>query len=486
MFSRRTEPRSIASQLVLLFTLAAALLLSCGLGVLYAIIVQHAFEEDNAFLADKILALRADLSKPDWQSAMNEKLKALRAGERTTYWVRILDSQNRVLAETPEMNVLLPGTLFPGARNPDLNVRKPKDYRTGGKLFSLTATIEKKGGQPYTIQVAQDRTEDVEFMKEFGALLGVVLVVGILASAIIAINVTRRGLRPLAEMTQSVNRIGPTRLNERVAPAGWPRELQPLAIAFDEMLTRLEDSFTRLSEFSADLAHELRTPVANLLGEAEVALTRARTTDEYREVIESSVGECARLSGIIDTLLFLARAEAAEQNIERTVFDGKAAIEKIAVFYETIADEQHVAISCEGEGRICADPTLFGRAVSNLVENALRFTPAAGKIRISILERAGSAEVSVGDTGCGIAPEHIARVFDRFYRIDSSRSSQGSGLGLALVKSIVDIHGGSALLTSEVNHGTIVTLTFPDKDGVKPLSRSSSIRRNRRKNGAGS
>src|SRR4029077_5035774 len=119
-------------------------------------------------------------------------------------------------------------------------------------------------------------------------------------------------------------RVEPTHLQERVPPSEWPRELQPVAVAFDDMMDRLEDSFTRLSQFSADLAHELRTPIANIRGEAEVALTRPRTSDEYREVIESTVGECERLSGIIDNLLFLARAEAPDQHIQRTLFDGHA------------------------------------------------------------------------------------------------------------------------------------------------------------------
>jgi two-component system heavy metal sensor histidine kinase CusS len=180
------------------------------------------------------------------------------------------------------------------------------------------------------VQLAQDRSVDNEFTKEFGLVFLAVLLCGVVASAVVAITVTKRALRPLAEITQSVGRIGPTHLNERVAPTGWPRELQPLAVAFDEMLDRLENSFTRLSQFSADLAHELRTPVANLRGEAEVALTRPRTPDEYREVIESSVAECERLSGIIDSLLFLARAESAREPVELTTFDARAAVEKIA------------------------------------------------------------------------------------------------------------------------------------------------------------
>jgi two-component system heavy metal sensor histidine kinase CusS len=262
-------------------------------------------------------------------------------------------------------------------------------------------------------------------------------------------------------MAQSLERIGPAHLNERVESGRWPRELQPLAIAFDEMLDRLEDSFTRLSQFSADLAHELRTPIANIMGEAQVALTRQRPPEEYREVIESTIAECERLSGIVDNLLFVARADAAREPIERKLFDARAAIEKIAAFYHTIAEDRHVKVDCIGSGEIYADPVLFERAVSNLVDNALRFTSDGGEIKIAIEVRHAHTEVDVIDNGSGIAPEHLPRVFDRFYRADSSRSSDGAGLGLALVKSIVDLHGGSARIESEVNRGTTVALTFP-------------------------
>ena len=461
MFSRRTEPRSIASQLVVLFTLAAALLLCCGLGAFYAILVRHASEEDNLFLKDKLLALHADLSTANWTKALNEELTILRPGEHSAYWIRVIDSEGHTVAATPGMDASLPSDVFPTDSNLTSAALKPKNYRTGRKLFSLASIGGQAGSETYTIQVAQDRSADEQFRKKFGLLLIAAVALGIVASALLGITVTRTGLRPLAEITRSVNRIGPRHLHERVARESWPRELQPLASAFDEMLHRLEDSFARLSQFSADLAHELRTPVANMLGEAQVSLTRGRTADEYREVIESSVGECERLSGIIDNLLFLARAEAADGHIQRTLFDGKAAVAKIATLYETIAEEQQITITCAGAGDIYADPMLFDRAVSNLVENALRHTPPGGMILISITAGAAQSEISVNDTGCGIAPEHLPRVFDRFYRADSSRSSQGAGLGLALVKSITDLHGGTATVQSEVGRGTIVTLTFP-------------------------
>jgi two-component system, OmpR family, heavy metal sensor histidine kinase CusS len=465
MRSKRAEPRSITSQLVFLFTPAAALLLFCGLAVFYWIVVQHAFEEDNRALSDKLIALRAEITKTGGPEALADQLKTLRVGEHTGYWVRLIDSTGHTLAETPAMGGLLPSSAFPTAQTASF-VRNPKNHRTGGKLFSLIATLQQASGQPFTIQVAQDRSADEQFTKEFATLLAIVMALGILASAAIAVTVTKRGLRPLTEMARSLKSIGPTHLNERVAPAGWPHELRPLAVAFDEMLDRLEDSFRRLSQFSADLAHELRTPIANILGESQVALTRTRTPDEYREVIESSVGECERLSGIIDNLLFLARAEAADGLIQRTSFDGKAAVAKIVAFYETIAEEQQITINCAGQGDVYADPMLFGRAVSNLVENALHHTSAGGTILISIAADAERSEISVKDTGCGIAAQHISRVFDRFYRADSSRSSQGAGLGLALVKSITHLHGGSATVNSEVSRGTIVTITFPNKPGL--------------------
>ena len=462
MFSKRTEPASIASQLVLLFTLAAAFLLSCGLGVFYWLVVQHAFEEDNAVLADKISVLSADL-KAGGPKATDEELKSVRTGEHPVYSVRVVDSAGRTVTETLGMNRLLPPSIFPSPRISTSSTRNPKNYRVGGRLFSLLTTIEEANGQPYTIQVAQDRSTDDRFTKEFGALVAVVLAFGILASTLIAITVTKRGLRPLGEMTRSLGRIGPTHLNERVAPAGWPRELQPLAVAFDAMLKRLDDSFTRLSQFSADLAHELRTPITNILGEAQVALTRDRTPAEYRETIESTIGECERLSGIVDNLLFVARVDAAREPIAPTRFDARAAVEKIASFYQMIADDHHVTIRCSGEGQIYADSALFERAVGNLVDNALHFTPEQGSIQIVLAEHAANFEVAVSDNGCGIAPEHLPRVFDRFYRVKSSRGSDGAGLGLALVKSIVDLHGGSARIQSEVGRGTTVTLIFPNK-----------------------
>jgi two-component system heavy metal sensor histidine kinase CusS len=456
----RNEPRSIAFQLILLFTLAAALLLACGLGVFYSIVVRHAFAEDDAVLADKVSAVSAAL-RENGPSALAAELTARHAGEHTAYWIRLLDSQGRTYAQTPGMDRLIPPEIFPPPKRSASIVGGLKHYRTGSKLFSLVALNEESGSQPYTLQVAQDRSSDEQVERNFALLFLVVLAVGALASALIAIIIARRGLVPLGQMAQSLGRIGPDQLKEPIGSAGWPRELQPLAIAFDQMLKRLDDSFTRLSQFSADLAHELRTPIANMLGEAQVALTRDRTAAEYRETIESSVAECERLSKIVDNLLFVARVDAAREPLVRKWFDARAAVEKIAAFYQTVADDHHVTISCSGDGQIYADPDLFERAVGNLLDNALRFAAENGSIRVGLSKHNSDFEVTVSDNGCGIAAEHLPRVFDRFYRAESSRGSDGAGLGLALVKSIAELHGGSATIQSEVGRGTTVTLSFP-------------------------
>lgn len=461
MFSKRIEPRSISSQLIVLFTLAAVILLSCGLGVFYWLVVRHAFEEDNAVLTDKALALGTDLRSADGPRLIDAEVNARRAGEHGAYWIRLINQHGQTLTETPGMNTLLPPNIFASAERSTSRFRAALHYRAGSKLFSLLSFAQESAGQLYTIQIAQDRSADERFMKKFGALLVLVLACSVIASVLIAVTVARSGLRPLTQMTAALERITPTHLNERIQPSQWPRELQPLAKAFDEMLNRLEESFTRLSQFSGDLAHELRTPIANIFGAAQVALTRDRTSPEYREVLETTAAECERLTTIVNNLLFLARADAAREQIQRTRFDARAAVGKIVTFYRTIGEDRHIAINSSGGAEIRGDPVLFSRAVSNLVENALRFTPDGGSIDIIITMNSGGTEICVRDTGCGIESEHLPRVFDRFYRGDASRSSHGAGLGLALVKSIVDLHGGSARIESEPDRGTTVVLTFP-------------------------
>jgi two-component system heavy metal sensor histidine kinase CusS len=229
------------------------------------------------------------------------------------------------------------------------------------------------------------------------------------------------------------------------------------------MLVRLEESFERLSRFSADLAHELRNPIQSLCGEAEVALTRTRTVAEYQEVIELSIDKYQHLARMIDSLLFLARAENAETRLNRVRFEVGSEIDTILDFYDAAAREQDITLRREGDAVLCADPMLFRRGISNLVSNGLQHTTSGGQIRVLVVtQNDGAVEIQVRDTGCGISPEHLPRIFNRFYRADPARSSDhgGAGLGLAIVKSIMDLHGGSVGAESAPGKGTTVTLKF--------------------------
>ena len=271
-------------------------------------------------------------------------------------------------------------------------------------------------------------------------------------------------LRPLARITKVTQRISANRLNERVTAGRWPAELSALAGEFDAMLDRLEDAFTRLTQFSADLAHALRNPINNLRGEAEVALARARSPEEYQQILASSLEEYERLSRLIDGLLFIARAEDSRTAIERTRFESRRELDAVREFYEALAAEHDVAVTCEGEAGLTGDPALFRRAVSNLLANALKHTPAKGCVTLSACGLAGGAvEIKVRDTGDGIAAAHLPKAFDRFFQVDPSRdqTSRGVGLGLAIVQSIMRLHGGAASIESTVGRGTTVTLAFP-------------------------
>ena len=266
-------------------------------------------------------------------------------------------------------------------------------------------------------------------------------------------------------------RITSTNLRERIRAEGYPSELACLAETFNAMLVRLEESFEQISRFTADIAHDLRTPVNNIRGEAEVALARARTVEEYRDVLESSLEEAIRLSDLIGDLLFLARAESPLTDLRRQPVNVGELLSAVREYYETTASNCGISlIATAGEEAMTAplDRPLMLRAVSNLVSNAIAHTSRGGSVTLEAFAADAQIAIQVSDTGAGIPTEALPRVFDRFFRVDPSRSrnsggavSGGTGLGLAIVQSIMTLHGGSAAITSQLGRGTRVTLRVP-------------------------
>ncbi len=467
---------SITRRLTCLYTVSAFGLLVLATAFLYRELAGNLARENALFLANRIHALGTIL-RDSTPEDMEEELKEEEATLQPGCYERVLDETGITRVETSGMGDVIAAPLFPTPAGFSQTPTAGKEWKSpdGRSYLLMTAWTElgPSGGDRRLLQVALNVSQDDALIADYRRKIAMTLLFGILISAGMGVIVTRKGLHPLQEITKATGRITATQLHERIGTERWPKELTALAAAFDGMLNRLEDSFGRLSQFSADLAHELRTPINNLMGEAEVALTGTKTPEEYRSILESSLEEYAKLSRMIDNVLFLARAESPEARIERSVFDVRREIEAVREFHDAVAEEQGVEVSCHGEASLNADPALFRRAISNLLSNALQHTPQGGKVTLSVKQSDDrSVEVNVADTGVGISPEHLPRIFDRFYTVDRARSqnAHGTGLGLAILKSIVDLHGGVVTVRSEPAKGTAVTLRFP------PQSPTSSPR----------
>lgn len=457
---------TMSAQLVCLFTVTAAVLMFSAITFIYWSVAKHSDKDDETSMRDRMIVMRSDLAEEFPNSSFLQKeVDSFHDSVRPpTNFIRVLDAHGAVLAETPGMSGALPPGLFtPSAELPQEQPRAV-NYQTpsGGSYFLMAAWMGPANGkgERWLIQLAMDRMDEQAFRSHFRGVLFVVLLCCIGATAVLSRVIVRRGLASLDEVVTTMTRVKASRLHERINVLGWPGELIGLAAAFDEMLSRLEESFSRLSRFSADLAHELRTPLFNMRGETEVALTKSRTPEEYRDVLESNLEEISRISQMIDSLLFLARAENPAARINQRPFDGRLEIETIIEFHDAAAAEANVKVTAHGDAQIVADPILFRRAVSNLLSNALQHTAPGGKITLALRNDPDRVRIQVADTGAGISPEHLPLLFDRFYRVDKSRHSSGAGLGLAIVKSIMQMHGGSVDIVSKFGEGTTVTLSF--------------------------
>lgn len=461
---------SITRRLAWIYAVSASIMLIFASGFLYWVLITTLEKEDEHFLKSRVRILEKILQdQPEGKEALEREIAEENTGFSGQYrtYSRILSGSGQIIYEAQGMNQEIPSVVFP---DPDEQGGKVKRWRSAtNRTYLLIATWSGADVSPQSrrgIQVALDETGEEVLVSRYERYLICVLLIGILVSAIIGIVTAQRGMRPLADIARAAERITASHLHERIDATRWPRELVLLALAFDGMLDRLEDSFKRLSQFSADLAHELRTPINNLRGEAEVALSRAREAEEYREILASSLEEYGRLSRMTDSLLFLAKADAEEAGVISIPLDARAEIEKVIAFYEAVAAEQNVRMVCEGDGIVNADPILFQRAISNLLSNALRYTPGGGEITFSIRPvNDEGTEVVCRDTGSGMAQEHLPKIFDRFYRINRSRTMQaeGAGLGLAIVESIIGLHSGDIAAQSIVGEGTTISLFFPAK-----------------------
>ncbi len=479
-------PQSLAAKLAILYSITTFSVLLIASGLLYWSLLDHLYKEHRNLLSAKVIELRTYLKT---SATIDETLRelvdvkhhhshmhhssAIHPAIPHHVYVSILDKHGDLLMKSAAMPPLPTPLKFPVINQQDQSmvtiVTAKSDSRQLFLLGSAWATTQ-SSNQPLLLQVMLELSPDEALISEYQQTLFGVLLFGALASGLAGFWVTRRGLRPLRKITAAIQNINAHQLNERVDSNQWPQEIALLAKAFDQMLGRLDHSFAQLSQFSADLAHELRTPVNNLMGASDVALSRNRNTEEYVSILQSNMEEYARIARMIDELLFLARAEDSKTKINRTNLKLENEFKVIAEFYECLASEQQVKIECNAnQTQLYADPDLLRRVLSNLLSNALRYTKPAGTIKLtasysSLPENSPQTVIiTIADTGTGIDAERLPHIFDRFFRADKSRNrdGQGSGLGLAIVKSIMELHGGKISISSQLQQGTTVELHFP-------------------------
>ena len=466
--------RTLAFRLTASYALAGLCLVTFAIASLYFVLVRELDKSTDLFLADKIHVLQTMLrDRPEDEDGLREEVVLESAARQyEQFYIRLLDAHNNQLMITPGMANQLDLNLLSGQTRgrPNHTVRmKGKDGRAF-RVTIATAQVGSRLNQTDSLQIAVDVSQKERLLARYRFWFWAILSVTGIIFPLVGYQIARHGIRPVEEIATTARHISSTNLHERILPEGYPFELANLAGTFNQMLDRLEESFERISRFSTDIAHDLRTPVNNIRGEAEVALSRERASNEYREVIESVLEEAVRLSDLIGDLLFLARAESPLLNLRRERVDVGELLRGVKDYYEASAANREVSLTTDvGGKRIIAelDRTLLQRALGNLVSNALAHTPPGGAIVMATYADFSAIRIEVSDTGFGIPPEALPRVFDRFFRVDSSRSpdSGGTGLGLAIVKTIAQLHGGSVEIASELGQGARVTLQMPDSNG---------------------
>ncbi len=407
---------------------------------------------------------------PDSAEELNEEvLRDENTPDGIRLWMRVRDLQGNTLVESPGMSGL---GLGPGVFPPPGEAARPwvrgrgLDLPSGMpvRTFASLATLG-SGQEPARIlEIAIDCTSTRRILARFRERLALATSGGFLVLLFVGYAIARRGLEPVRSIAVDVHRIGSTNLYERINISGLPPELWMLATTFNELLGRLDASFLRLAQFSADIAHELRTPLSRMRLAAEFALNKRDDSHGDRAALEDCLEEAVKLSRLIDGLLFLARAEGPQSFRRDDVVDVRALLATVADYYRAPAEDAQILLVVEsGSHMLRVDRQLVLQAIGNLVQNALSYTPAGGRIHLSAVPGEDAVAIEVRDDGCGIPESHLGQIFDAFHRVDRARStaSGGTGLGLAIVKKIARLHGGDVQVKSAAGAGTTVTMTLP-------------------------
>lgn len=454
---------SITYRLTLLFSLASSsVLLALGL-IIASSVEQHFEEQDMEVLSGKMKLVRHMLGKlksPTDLGNITELLDNSLIGHHSLE-VMVLDASNKVLFATSADGLPISAIVDSVNHKPNQPViwhRASQSYR--GLAAKLPTGNPDQPG--LTVAVAMDMVHHEAFMQSFQQTLWAFVGCAAVLTGMLGWSVARHGLAPLHAMREQTKEITAHQLNQRLNVGAVPMELGALAQSLNEMLTRLEEAFKRLSGFSSDIAHELRTPVSNLMTQTHVALSRTRSADEYRGILESNAEEFEHMARMIADMLLLAKAENELVIPNRENVHLAAEILALFDYYEAVAEEKELQLTVEGNGEVIADRLMLRRALGNLLSNAIRHASRKTAIQVSIQTTQQDIAIHIANKGDPIPEEFLARIFDRFFRVDPSRQhrTEGTGLGLAITKSIVTAHRGTIAATSSDDR-TVFSIRLP-------------------------
>jgi heavy metal sensor kinase len=378
-------------------------------------------------------------------------------------YLQILDANSNWIYRSPRLtDRQLP------AISPSL-LRRPvhQDMRLGKYPYRFVSQRIEVGGQAFTVQAGVSTDEEMETLERFQSYLLMFAPLLLLAAGGVGYWLSRRALSPVDTLTRAARTITGHTLSNRLEPLHTGDELQRLSDTLNEMLARIETAFNRVTEFTADASHELRTPVSLIRTEAEVALRRSRGEEEYREALRHILLEAERTTSLIEELLALARADSGRQALNIQPIDLRDALQEVASGWRAVANVRGLQFSeriLDAELRVLGDTDALRRVINILLDNAFKYTPVpGGVVTLSAEEKDGSAVISVHDNGMGIAEEDQERIFERFYRVDKARSRDlgGAGLGLSIAQWIVQQHHGKMRVESTIRAGSIFRVELP-------------------------
>lgn len=438
-------------------------LLTCGLLYCFSYLIETSFEkfsiqQNVTELNSVIVSIERELSyysPDDNRDEFFQNLLLILTGHHHLF-VYIIDDSGKIVYRTRGPNLAI--ALSPNDFERIINENSTAISNIDKSSYRIAASrIMVDNGSQFTTIVAIGRDLQIEFISRLRSGLGLLIVIACVLALLASLVTIYFTQKPINRLIKKIERINLKSLNYRIPTSSVPTKYVSLVRAFNNMLNRMEDVFHRQRDFTADLAHEMRTPITNLTTQTQIVLSNARSTYEYREILYSNLEEYEKMSQMISDMLFLAQADNRQLVPKLIDIDLHNMITLMCDYFEPLTDEKHISFSIEGEcSHIQGDKIMLGRAISNILSNAIRYTPEKEKITITLSQVTEKrVKIIISNPGNKIESKHLPHLFDRFYRVDESRHRSGSetysgaGIGLAIVKSIIETHRGSIYVESD-------------------------------------